>query len=132
MAPDATAETFREATEHGGGEDADGRRARYLSWTLPPALGETSFETHYSFLLREPDGGPVEQEHRARRAGAARGQRLGAYARAEYRNDVHREGLFGRATWLRLFGEVGLAASLEPRKIEGEEYDSFVALRAAT
>ena len=108
VAPDATAETFREATEHGGGEDADGRRARYLSWTLPPALGETSFETHYSFLLREPDGG-VHAVH-----------------------DVHREGLFGRATWLRLFGEVGLAASLEPRKIEGEEYDSFVALRAAT
>jgi hypothetical protein len=47
-------------------------------------------------------------------------------------HDVHREGLFGRATWLRLFGEVGLAASLEPRKIEGEEYDSFVALRNAT
>jgi SAM-dependent methyltransferase len=108
VAPDATAETFREATEHGGGEDADGRRARYLSWTLPPALGETSFETHYSFLLREPDGG-VHAVH-----------------------DVHREGLFGRARWLRLFGEVGLAASLEPRKIEGEEYDSFVALRAAT
>ena len=35
VAPDATAETFSEATEHGGGEDERGRRARYLQWTLP-------------------------------------------------------------------------------------------------
>jgi hypothetical protein len=89
-------------------EDEGGRRARYLEWTLPPASGETSFETHYSFLLREPDGG-VHAVH-----------------------DVHLGGLFGRATWLRLFREVGLPARLEPRKIEGEEYDSFVALRDAT
>ena len=104
VTPDATAETFRETTEHGGGE-AGGRRARYLQWTLPPAPGETSFETHYAFLLREPDG-KVRSVH-----------------------DVHREGLFGRATWLRLFGEVGLAASLTPRELEGEAYDSFVARR---
>jgi hypothetical protein len=36
-------------------------------------------------------------------------------------HDVHREGLFGRATWLRLFGEVGLTASLAPRTIEDVE-----------
>jgi SAM-dependent methyltransferase len=102
VAPDATAETFSEATEHGGGED-EGRRARYLQWTLPPSPGETTFETHYAFLLRESDG----------------------TVRAAY--DVHREGLFPRATWLRLFGEVGLAASLAPRTIEGGEYDSFIA-----
>jgi hypothetical protein len=47
-------------------------------------------------------------------------------------HDVHLGGLFGRATWLRLFREVGLPARLEPRKIEGEEYDSFVARRDAT
>ncbi len=47
-------------------------------------------------------------------------------------HDVHREGLFPRATWLRLFGEVGLAAELAPRKIEGVEYDSFVAFRDAS
>lgn len=107
VAPDATTETFREATEHGGGEDAGGRRARYLQWTLPPEPGGTSFETHYAFLLREPDGA-VRAAH-----------------------DVHHEGLFPRATWLRLFSEVGLAATLAPRKIEGVEYDSFVAFRDA-
>ena len=107
VAPDATRETFSEATEHGGGEDASGRRARYLQWTLPPDLSGTSFETHYAFLLREPDG-TVRAAH-----------------------DIHREGLFPRATWLRLFGEVGLAAELAARKIEGVEYDSFVAFHEA-
>lgn len=103
VAPDATAETFSEATEHGGGEGADGRRARYLQWTLPPASGASTFETHYAFLLREPDG-TVRSAH-----------------------DVHREGLFPRGTWLRLFREVGLDASLAPRTIEGQEYDAFIA-----
>ena len=108
IVPDATAETFEGATEHGGGEDGSGRRARYLMWTLPPASpGETSFETHYAFLLRETDGS-VSVVH-----------------------DVHREGLFGRARWLRLFEEVGLSATLVSRKIEDVEYDSFVALRNA-
>ncbi len=107
VAPDATRETFSEATEHGGGEDARGRQARYLQWTLPPERGGTSFETHYAFLLREPDG-TVMSAH-----------------------DVHREGLFSRATWLRLFREVGLAAELAPRRIEGEEYDAFVASKEA-
>ncbi len=107
VAPDATTETFSEATEHGGGEDASGRRARYLQWTLPPEPGETSYATHYAFLLREPDG-TVRAAH-----------------------DIHREGLFPRATWLRLFREVGLAASLAPRVIEGSEYDSFIALHDA-
>ena len=86
VAPDATTETFSETTEHGGGEDANGRRARYLEWRLPPEPGETSFETHYALLLREPDG-TVRSAH-----------------------DVHREGLFGRETWLGLFREVGIAA----------------------
>ncbi len=50
VAPDVTAETFSEATEHGGGEDAAGLRARFLMWTLPPAPGESVFETHYAFV----------------------------------------------------------------------------------
>jgi len=104
VAPDATTETFREATEHGGGEEVGGRRARYLQWTLPPKPGETSYDTHYAFLLREP-GGTVRAVH-----------------------DVHHEGLFPRATWMRLFRAAGLAAKLSPRKIEGSDYDAFIAL----
>ncbi len=108
IAPDATAETFTESTEHGGGEDGSGCRARYLQWTLPPASGETSHLTHYAFLLHEPDG------------------------RVSAVHDTHRCGLFSRAAWLRLFGEAGLAAELAPRTIEGVEYDSFVAFRDAS
>jgi SAM-dependent methyltransferase len=108
VAPDATLETFSEATEHGGGEDEGGRRARYLQWTLPPEPGETIHTVHYAFLLREPDGS-VRVAH-----------------------DVHHEGLFPRATWLGLFQEVGLEAKLARRTIEGKEYDSFIAVRPAT
>jgi SAM-dependent methyltransferase len=106
VAPDATAETFSESTEHGGSEDGSGRQARYLEWTLPPESEELCYSVHYVFLLREPEGS-VHVVH-----------------------DVHREGLFPRATWLRLFREVGLVAELVPRTIEGKEYDSFVAVGA--
>jgi trans-aconitate methyltransferase len=107
VAPDATRESFSEATEHGGGEDENGWRARYLEWTLPPEPGESTYTVHYAFMLREPDGS-VRVVH-----------------------DVHREGLFPRATWLRLFREVGLEAGLAPRTIEGKEYDAFVAVGGA-
>jgi SAM-dependent methyltransferase len=108
VAPDATTETFSEATEHGGGEDESGRSARYLQWTLAPEPGESTHTVHYAFLLRERDGS-VRAVH-----------------------DIHREGLFPRATWLRLFDEVGLMAELVPRTIEGVAYDSFVAVRTAS
>ncbi len=107
-APDATTESFSEGTEHGGGEDESGRRARYLEWTLPPEPGATTYTVHYAFLLYEPDGSVCVV------------------------HDVHREGLFPRATWLKLFREVGLVAELVPRIIEGREYESFVAVSAAT
>jgi trans-aconitate methyltransferase len=102
VAPDATEESFTEATEQGGGEDESGRQARYLEWTLPPEPGGTTYTVHYAFMLREIDGS-VRVVH-----------------------DTHREGLFPRATWFRLFREVGLDAELAPRTIEGREYDSFV------
>ena len=107
VAPDATAETFSESTEHGGSEDESGRRARYLEWTLPPDPGEPAYTVHYVFLLREPEGS-VRVVH-----------------------DIHREGLFPRATWLRLFRDAGLVAEIVPRTIEGEKYDSFVAVGTA-
>jgi len=108
VAPDATRESFPEATDHGGGEDGRGRQARYLEWTLPPEPGGTTYKVHYAFLLRDVDGA-VRVVH-----------------------EVHHEGLFPRATWLRLFREVGLDAELAVRTIEGNDYDSFVAVRAPT
>ena len=106
VAPDATTETFEEATEHGGGEDESGRRARYLQWTFPPKPGDTSYNVHYAFLLCESDGS-VRAVH-----------------------DIHRCGVFERTTWLRVFSEVGLSAKLAPRVIEGVEYDAFIAQHA--
>ena len=108
VALDATGESFSVATDHGGGEDETGRQARYLEWTLPPEPGGTTYTVHYAFMLRETDGN-VRVVH-----------------------DLHREGLFPRATWLRLFREVGLDAELAPRTSEGVDYDSFVAVRAKT
>jgi trans-aconitate methyltransferase len=106
VTPDATRESFAEATEHGGGEDEEGRQARYLEWTLPPEPGASTYTVHYAFMLRDTDGS-VRVVH-----------------------DVHREGVFPRATWLKLFREVGLDAGLAPRTFEGKEYDSFVAVHA--
>lgn len=105
LAPDATTETFEETTEHGGGEVADGREARYLEWTLSPEPGASSYAVHYAFLLREKD--------RSVRA----------------LHDVHTCGVFGREVWLGLCEEIGLTARLAPRTIDGQEYDSFIAIR---
>jgi SAM-dependent methyltransferase len=110
VAPDATRETFEPGEHVEGGDEPPGpdgrsRSVRYLEWTLPPEPGATSYPVHYALLLRERDGS-VRAVH-----------------------DAHRCGVFPRATWLRLFDEVGLDARLEPRRIEGSEYDTFVALK---
>jgi hypothetical protein len=65
------------------------------------------YEAHYAFLLREAEGA-VRSVH-----------------------DVHREGVFPRATWLRLLGESGLDPRLATRTIDGEDYDTFVAVKRA-
>jgi hypothetical protein len=58
VAPDATRETFSEATEHGGGEDEGGRRARYLQWRQPPASGGAPFDHQQSIDGRSPERSP--------------------------------------------------------------------------
>ena len=107
LCPDATAETFEPgATAFGGDDPADPRRGvRILEWSLPARDGV--YEVHYAFLLREADGG-VRSVH-----------------------DVHREGVFPRATWLRLLLDSGLEPRLAARTIDGEVYDTFVALKRA-
>ena len=110
VAPDATVETFAPGENLEGGDEPPGpdgrsRSVRYLEWTLPLEPGATQSEVHYALLLRERDGS-VRSVH-----------------------DVHHFGVFPRATWLRLFDEVGLDARLEPRNIEGTPYDTFVATK---
>jgi SAM-dependent methyltransferase len=110
VAPDATAETFEPGEILGGGDEPPGpdgrsRSVRFIEWTLPPEPGETFTTVHYALLLRERDGS-VRSVH-----------------------DVHRCGLFPRATWLRLFDEAGLDARIEPRTLEGVQYDTFIAIK---
>lgn len=81
--PDATAETFEPTSEHGGGDVADGRGARYLSWSWDPDPADTWTQTEYAFLLRDADGA-VRVAH-----------------------ETHRTGLFGRDVWLRVLADAG-------------------------
>lgn len=105
IAPDHTTETFEAGTAQGGLDGADGRAVRWLEWCLPPAPGATTYTVHYAFLLRDPEGN-VRSAH-----------------------DVHAEGLFPGATWLRLLREVGLDGWVERRVIEGVSGDVLLARR---
>ena len=83
LLPDFTAETFRPKTEHGGHDGPDGRALRYLEWTFDPDPSDTTVVTDYAYLLRDADGS------------------------VRVLDDRHLEGIFPRATWLRLLAEVG-------------------------
>ncbi|WP_179266157.1 class I SAM-dependent methyltransferase [Asanoa hainanensis] len=84
--PDATAESFRPETDHGGVDGADGRAARYLSWSYDPDPDDTTTLTEYAFLLRDADG------------------------RTTAVHETHETGLYPTATWLRLLRETGFVA----------------------
>lgn len=83
VAPDFVRETFRAETEHGGRDDAAGKRAlRWLMRTFDTNPNDAVYTVEFAFLLKEGD-----------------------VVRREY--DSHAEGLFARETWLRLFRAVG-------------------------
>jgi SAM-dependent methyltransferase len=79
--PDHLRETFEPDTDHGGG-DGDGRSLRYLEWTYDPKPTDTTYVTHYSYMLRKGDSLHVEHE-------------------------THLHGLFPRADWLRWLAASG-------------------------
>ena len=87
FAPDFVRENFSASTDHGG-HDSQTHGLRYLEWTFDPDPADTTYVVDYACLLRGPDG-VVRVEH-----------------------DRHVEGLFSRATWLRLLSEAGF----EPRR----------------
>jgi SAM-dependent methyltransferase len=89
VVPDDTAETWRPTTSHGG-HDGAGRGLRYLEWKRCDGPSRRSYEVLYALLLRE-DGRPP---------------------RAEV--DVHRLGLFPRATWLAALADAGFEAEARP------------------
>jgi SAM-dependent methyltransferase len=81
--PDFTAETYQPKTEHGGHDGPDGRSLRYLEWTFDPDPSDTTVVTHFAYLLRDADGS------------------------VRVLDDRHAEGIFRRATWLRILADVG-------------------------
>lgn len=102
MLPDFTAETYRPKTEHGGHDGPDGRSLRYLEWTVDPDPTDTTVVTDYAYLLRAADGSVRVLE------------------------DRHIEGIFPRATWLRLLAEVGFRVDAS---MDRWERDVFVGVR---
>jgi SAM-dependent methyltransferase len=107
LTPDATTEIFEPSTDHGGHDGEDGRRLRYLEWTHP--ADGTTYDVDYLIIARGP-GDELQIVH-----------------------DRHTLGLFPRATWERLIGDVGL--ELLDTTVENPyelEQAAFVARRPAT
>jgi len=105
--PDATRETFSEATYHGGHDRGD-RSLRYLEWRHDPDPTDSTYLMEFVYLLGE-------------RKGPSR-----------VVQDLHVCGLFPRRTWLRLLGEAGFAAFAAPLELQEahhEEQELFVAVK---
>jgi len=104
VAPDCVRETFVDHTELYQGDD--GRRSlRAMEWSWDPDPADDTSLVEYAFLLR--DGDDMRAVH-----------------------DRHLEGLFSRATWVRLLGEAGYRVENLRRPIgDGEMDDVFLCVR---
>lgn len=105
--PDHVRENFAPSTDHGG-NDGPERSLRYLEWTWDPDPTDTAYLVDYAYVLREADG-TVRVEH-----------------------DRHVEGLFPRATWLRLLADIGFVPRVVPfehSELEPGSYEVFLATR---
>ena len=108
VAPDHVRETFAEALEADGHDDGE-RGLRYLMWTWDPDPTDDTYVVDFAYLLREGDQ-PV---------------------RCIYHR--HIEGLFERATWLRLLGVAGFervtVRALEHSQVPPGSVELFVAAK---
>jgi SAM-dependent methyltransferase len=102
--PDCVTETFTSDANCGGADAPDGRALRYLEWSWDPDPTDTTIEVVYAFLMRHADGA-VECSH-----------------------EVHRNGLFPRADWVRWLGEAGFAIS---SRIDPWNRDVFIGRHTA-
>jgi SAM-dependent methyltransferase/transcriptional regulator with XRE-family HTH domain len=85
--PGRVRETFVVRNGSGGADGADGRSARFHSWTWDPDPADSWVLTTYAFVLRHPDG------------------------HVDLCHETHRTGLFSRDVWLAVLGEAGFEAS---------------------
>ena len=108
FAPDHLRENFTPSTDHGGHDGDDGRGLRYLEWSWDPDPSDDTYTVDFAYLLKDSAGSVrVEQ-------------------------DRHSEGLFSRATWLRLLHEAGFEARSVPfdhSELEPGSYELFVAVK---
>jgi SAM-dependent methyltransferase len=86
IAPDYVAESFEEKSDLGG-EDGTDAQMRWMEWTFDPDPKDTTYEVHYSGVIRE--GGTARPFH-----------------------DHHVEGLFPRSTWLDLVRSIGFTPEI--------------------
>lgn len=111
FAPDYLRETFAPSTDWGGRDDPEtGRGLRVLEWVTDPDPDDSTYAADYAVLFREPDGTMALEYER------------------------HVEGLFSRATWLRVLGEVGFDARtvvFDHSELEPGRYELFVCTRPA-
>ncbi|HEX6100907.1 MAG TPA: class I SAM-dependent methyltransferase [Thermoanaerobaculia bacterium] len=104
FAPDWVRETFREQTNLLEAEDG-GRALRGIEWSWDPDPSDDTYIAEYAFLLR--DGMDVRSVH-----------------------DRHVEGVFSRATWMRLLEEAGFRVATFARPLDDETFDEvFVGTR---
>ncbi len=93
--PDDVRETFEPSARHGGHDAEDGGRGiRYLEWTWDPDPNGTTCVVDFAYLLREGDT-----------------------TRAVH--DRHLCGVFPRARWIALLGEMGFEPSTLRAEYEG-------------
>lgn len=85
--PDFVRETFVEGTDQGGSDSPRGS-VRFLQWIVDPNPRDTTYLVDFAILIRESKG------------------------EAKMVHDRHVQGLFPRATWLRMLREVGFKPSV--------------------
>jgi SAM-dependent methyltransferase len=106
FAPDHVRDKFAPYIDHGGHDAEDGRGLRYLEWTWDPDPSDDTYTVDFAYLLRDADGS----------------------VRVE--KDRHIEGVFSRATWLRLLTNAGFEAeciAFDHSELEPGSYEVFVA-----
>jgi SAM-dependent methyltransferase len=100
--PDHTTETFQPSTDHGGVDRPDGGGIRYLEWSWPGDGSDGGVSTHYSFVIRSPQGQVATAV------------------------ETHRTGLFDTATWIDALEGSGFSPELVTEETEEDRIPRLV------
>ena len=103
FAPDCTRESFREHTELISTDEAD-QALRGIEWVWDPHPNDETFVTDYVLAVRQGDHTTVH-------------------------HDQHVEGVFARATWLRILAAAGFEVEAAACVMDEGSYDVFLCRR---